>query len=138
MIGYIIDNRLNYINVDGNGQAIYYVRDNEEDVGPNRTEGSRIKIIFKEGKVNDIKFYTGITGNLKPMFQLVDSEKRLEGFDWKDRIRPKSKFDIFKWDDDTLSASPRKEIQDVRQEKMPKQATEEHDGHSHEQEKHEH
>lgn len=103
MVGYIIENRLNYIDVDGNGQTLYYARDSEEDIGLNRAEGSRIRIVFKEGKVNRIKFYTTPNGILKPLFQLGESEKRLEGFDWKDRIRPKSKYDIFKSEEQLIN-----------------------------------
>ena len=95
MIGYIINNKLNNIEVDGNGQTLYYAREKEEIIGLNRAESSKISIRFKDGKINTIIFLKAPDGELKPLFELKEEEKKLSGFDWKIYLRPLSKFDIF-------------------------------------------
>jgi len=57
MTGYIIDQKLDRIFVDGNGQTIYYARDKENIIGLNRAESGKIGIKFKDGKVFRISFY---------------------------------------------------------------------------------
>jgi len=96
MVGYIVDNKLDRINVDGNGQTLYYAREDEKIIGLNRAESSNISIKFKDGKIDRIAFLKSPEGVLKPMFELTAEEKKLSGFDWKVSQRPLSRFDIFK------------------------------------------
>jgi hypothetical protein len=96
MIGYISDNELYLIDVDGNGQSIYYVQDKNEMIGLNKAESSKISIRFDEGKINKIVFIGDPVGTLKPILQIVDEERKLQGFEWKEEIRPLSKSDIFR------------------------------------------
>lgn len=96
MIGYIVENQLRKINVDGNGQTIYYARDKEEIIGLNRMESSKIYITFEEGKISRIGFDSAPEGKLTPLKQLKEEERRLAGFDWKEGIRPRDRNDIFR------------------------------------------
>ncbi len=95
MIGYIVNNQLNKINVDGNGQTLYYARENENIIGLNRAESSKIGIQFKDGEIFKISFFKAPEGVLKPLFELTEEEKKLSGFDWKANLRPVSRYDIF-------------------------------------------
>lgn len=95
MIGYLVENKLQRIDVDGNGQTIYYARDKGNVIGLNRAESSKISLSFSEGKIKGISFYTMPEGKLTPIPQLSAEERRLPGFDWKETIRPKSREDIF-------------------------------------------
>ena len=58
MVGYFDDNKLYKINVTGNGQTIYYVKDKKNNVerltGANRAECSDLEVFVKENKVNKI------------------------------------------------------------------------------------
>jgi len=100
MIGYIIENRLNNIEVDGNGQTLYYAREQDDEIiGLNRAESSNISIRFQEGKIFKIAFLKQPEGELKPLDQLNEEEKKLGGFDWKINLRPLSKSDIFPRED---------------------------------------
>jgi lipopolysaccharide export system protein LptA len=96
MTGYIVNQELDRIFVDGNGQTIYYTRDKEDIFGLNRAESSKIGIQFREGKIFKISFLGKPEGKLTPIPQLTDPERRLSGFDWKESIRPISKEDIFR------------------------------------------
>jgi lipopolysaccharide export system protein LptA len=95
MIGYIINNQLDHVDVDGNGQTLYYAYDEETAVGLNHAESSTIKIRLKEGKIQTIAFNTQPTATLTPIEKLSEGDKILSGFDWKDWLRPHSKNDIF-------------------------------------------
>ncbi|MDX8340389.1 OstA-like protein [Draconibacterium sp. IB214405] len=95
MTGYIVNGKLRNIDVDGNGQTLYYARDKEAVIGLNRAESSNIGIRFKEGKIDAIAFQKQPEGQLKPILKLDESEKTLPGFEWKIKLRPLSKDDIF-------------------------------------------
>jgi hypothetical protein len=96
MTGYITENRLQRIDVDGNGQTLYYARDKDNIIGLNRAESSKISIKFQEGKIHSISFHTMPEGKLTPIPQLSDEERKLPGFEWKENLRPKDKDDIFR------------------------------------------
>ena len=96
MTGYIVEEQLDQIFVDGNGQTIYYARDKGNIIGLNRAESSKIGIRFKDGKIFRISFLGNPEGKLTPIPQLKDQERRLAGFDWKESIRPTSRTDIFR------------------------------------------
>ena len=97
MIGYMVANELNRIDVNGNGQTLYYAREKEEIIGLNRAESSKITIRFKEGEINTISFLKAPQGELKPLLQLKEEDKILKDFEWKIDLRPLSKHDIFEW-----------------------------------------
>jgi lipopolysaccharide export system protein LptA len=96
MLGYVVNGKLNNVDVDGNGQTLYYARDKEAIIGINNAESSTIGIHFKEGKIHTIKFDKQPVGQLKPLENLSDGDKTLPGFDWKIRLRPLSKDDVFR------------------------------------------
>lgn len=95
MTGYIINGQLNNIDVDGNGQTLYYARDEEAVIGLNHAESSNIGITFKEGQIHKIAFQKQPEGNLKPLAELTEADKTLSGFEWKIKLRPLTKKDIF-------------------------------------------
>lgn len=96
MTGFIVENKLQRIDVDGNGQTLYYARDNNNIIGLNRAESSKISIFFRESKIQKIVFHTMPEGRLTPIPQLSNEERRLSGFDWKEAIRPINRDDIFR------------------------------------------
>lgn len=106
MIGYIINKKLNNIEVNGNGQTLYYAREKEQIIGLNRAESSKISIRFRDGKINTISFLKAPEGELKPLFDLTEEDKKLKGFEWKIYLRPLSKYDIF----ERVTAKERQEL----------------------------
>jgi lipopolysaccharide export system protein LptA len=114
MVGYVVNSELNQIDVNGSGQTLYYARQEEEIIGLNRVESSRISIRFREGKIFRISFLQKPEGLLKPLFELTEEDKTLRGFDWKINQRPLSKHDVF-WRKDhapnpNLFSEPKPEI----------------------------
>lgn len=96
MTGYIRNNELYKIDVNGNGQSNYYARDKDGIIGLNNAESSNITIYMNKGKVKKIVFIKSPEGELKPLAELEASDKLLPGFKWLEEIRPKNKEDIFR------------------------------------------
>lgn len=96
MTGYVIENKLDRIDVDGNGQALYYANDKGKIIGLNRSESAKINIWFREGKIFRINFLSQPEGKLTPLEQVTNEERRLSGFEWKELLRPASKDDIYR------------------------------------------
>jgi lipopolysaccharide export system protein LptA len=95
MVGYIKDNELYRIDVDGNGQTIYHPKDNGLVIGVNRAESSNLTIFLSDRKVQEIIMRVQPKGNLNPPFLLPDDQTKLEGFRWLEPYRPKNKLDIY-------------------------------------------
>ncbi|WP_163712054.1 OstA-like protein [Mangrovibacterium lignilyticum] len=95
MKGFIRGNELYKIDVDGNGQSLYYASDDTGIIGLNKAQSSTIEIRLKESQVTRIAFITTPDGKLIPVPDISDTEKTLPGFEWLDAIRPKSLEDIF-------------------------------------------
>jgi len=96
MIGFVLQNNLYKIDVNGNGQSNYYARDKGGIIGLNKAESSNIRIYMNEGKDTKISFIKAPEGELKPTADIEDNDKLLPGFKWQDESRPKNKEDIFR------------------------------------------
>ncbi len=95
MVGYIKDNSLYKIEVEGNAQTIYYPRNNGLVIGANKAESSDMTIHLDHGKIDDIIMRKSPNGTLKPPTFLTEEESSLTGFRWLEDYRPKNKMDIY-------------------------------------------
>lgn len=95
MTGYIRNNQLYRIDVDGNGQTIYYPKDDDVMIGVNRAESSNLTLLLEDRKVTSIILRNQPAGNLNPPLILPIESQRLEGFRWLEEYRPKKMSDIF-------------------------------------------
>ncbi len=98
MIGYFRDGELYKIDVIGNGQTIYFAVENNEVVGVNQAESSDLTIFIRDKKIYKIVMITKPDGVLNPMEEVTDDQLILKGFAWHEKVRPKTKLDIFKWE----------------------------------------
>jgi hypothetical protein len=64
-------------------------------MGVNRIICSNMTIRFKEGKVNNLSFYTQPEGRVIPPHEITEEDIRLKGFTWKEQDKP-SKSDVKK------------------------------------------
>lgn len=97
MTGFVKNNEIYKIDVDGNAQTIYYPMDKEDAIGVNKAECSSMIIYLKDRMVSKINMQVSPTGKMAPIILVPDEELRLQGFYWLDIFRPKSKDDIFIW-----------------------------------------
>lgn len=96
MTGHIRNNDLYKIDVDGNGQTIYYPKDDQTLIGINRAESSDMTIWLKERKITNITMRVSPSGNMNPPLLLGEEDRKLSGFRWLDDYRPKRWEDIYK------------------------------------------
>ncbi|MFA5329980.1 MAG: OstA-like protein [Prolixibacteraceae bacterium] len=106
MTGFVRNNQLYKIDVNGNGQSNYYARDKTGIIGLNKAESSNITIYMNKGKVKKIAFIKSPDGELKPLGELEDADKLLPGFKWQAEIRPKNKEDIFNYPEEKETTLP--------------------------------
>jgi len=96
MTGYFKNNKLYKVDVKGNGQTIYYPKDNNQIIGANKAESSDITIFIENNEIKKIIFLKQPNATLYPLNQINPLEFRLDYFKWYENIRPLKAADIFK------------------------------------------
>jgi lipopolysaccharide export system protein LptA len=92
--GYFKENKLNNMFVDGNAESVYYLKEDSTYSGLNHMVSSRLRILLKDNKLNNISAIRTIEASITPMKDLQEEDRVLKGFIWKPRDRPKSKEEI--------------------------------------------
>ncbi len=96
LTGYFKENQLYRVEVDGNGQSLYYAKNSKDEVvGMNRADCSNLLIFIAESKVQSISLLDAPTAILYPPGKISPDQALLKGFSWKIEQRPKSREDIF-------------------------------------------
>jgi len=103
MTGFVRNNELYKIDVNGNGESNYYAYDKKGIIGLNSAKSSNITLYLSKGKVVRIALIKSPEGELKPMAEIQEADKQLPGFKWQQDIRPRSKKDIFRTSDSIIS-----------------------------------
>lgn len=104
MYGKFVNNELNSLDVVGNSEAIFYLRDDYKAlIGIEKiSASSNIFITFKDQTIETISYFNKPSGNLYPPSkwnELNDLEKKFKGFIWREDERPLTKEAIFDEDD---------------------------------------
>jgi lipopolysaccharide export system protein LptA len=99
MIGYFTENDLRKIDVMGNGETVYYIKDDEDGSlsGVNKAECSDMAIYITNNKVEKLKMYKKPTGIMHPPKEVKPEEMMLKDFAWYAAYRPQNFEDIFVW-----------------------------------------
>jgi hypothetical protein len=98
MTGYFLNGKLHRIEVEGNGQSIYYVKNRKGKItGVNRADCTDMRIEVNDGKVTGIRLYQSPEATLFPPADIKPDELKLKGFSWQSEKRPLMKEDIFEW-----------------------------------------
>jgi lipopolysaccharide export system protein LptA len=95
--GYFKDGNIDYMRVKGSpAESIFYPYDEDSAyVGMNRSSGDVIDIYFVNRELNKIKFVNDVNGTMYPMNQIPEEQKKLKGYEWLDKRRPKNKLELF-------------------------------------------
>ncbi len=95
MEGFFEENRMKRLNVDGNAQIIYYLKDdNKAYVGVNKTEASKISFEFEKNSVRSIRNYVEPKSKVFPMQKTNHEQIKVKGFLWNINKRPLGLFDL--------------------------------------------
>lgn len=97
MIGTFTDGKLSLIKVIGDGETIYYPKEDEDVIGLNDTKCVNMSIYITDNEFDKIIFYSKPKAKLSPVKDVPTSDKLLPNFKWLDYQRPLTKDDIFKW-----------------------------------------
>ena len=96
MICHFTHNQLYRIDVNGNGQTVYYAKDKNEMIGVNVAQSSDLVITVKDNKPDIIRFITKPSATLYPVGLAPKEELILKDFKWNEPLRPVNRFDIFR------------------------------------------
>ncbi len=98
MKGHFRDNALWRVDVDGNGETIFYLREDDGSLaGINKAMSSNIVIFLDGTEVTGIQFVRQPEATLFPPEDLPGEDRKLRNFEWLDHRRPRDKYDIFEW-----------------------------------------
>lgn len=99
IVGYVVENELNRIEIEGNGQSVYYIKDEKSYIGVNKAECSRMTIFRKDKKFDRIMFISKPEATLYPVDKVSRSDIFLKDFTWLDKHRPYTWRDVFRWEE---------------------------------------
>ena len=89
MLGQFVDNSLNNLLVEGNGESVYYAtEDDGKSVGVNKAVCSRMVVKIIDDKVSRILFLEKPEATLYPANQAPVEELKLRGFRWESKKQP--------------------------------------------------
>ena len=98
MKAYFKAGELDYADVNGNVQAVFYPLDADSAmIGMNTTEGSSLRVHFVMRVVDKIVMIGSSNGVMYPMEKLDEKKMYLPNFNWFERIRPIDAEDVFFW-----------------------------------------
>ncbi|NNE54925.1 MAG: hypothetical protein HKN32_02815, partial [Flavobacteriales bacterium] len=100
LVGAFSENKLVQIDINGNGQAIYFPLDESEGeppktIGVNKAECSNISIRIDDNQISRISMKVQPSGALHPPKKASQNDRWLPGFNWQGDRRPQSRFDLF-------------------------------------------
>ncbi|MBT6965316.1 MAG: hypothetical protein HOA01_03750, partial [Flavobacteriales bacterium] len=97
MTAYFNDNKMRRMDVEGNGQSIFIVTDEEtkDKMGLNYTECTDLILYFKDSKLDAVNYEVKPNSVTTPYQDVEGKNRYLKGFLWRGEEQPKSKEDIF-------------------------------------------
>jgi len=99
MTGFFNKNELVKVDVNGNGQLVYYPteekEDSEEIIGVNRALCSDIQIRIKNQELTHVNLQNQTDSKFLPLNMASEKDKVLKGFEWKGEKRPLNRKGIF-------------------------------------------
>ena len=97
MVAYFKKNELSSINVNGNAQTVYFIREDDGFlIGVNLAESSTMFIRVKDNEVQNISYQTSPEEVMYPPDKVSNQQTVLKGFSWQENQRPQDKLDIYR------------------------------------------
>jgi len=99
MKAFFAEGDMRQVDVNGNVLVVFYPIDDKDStmIGLNSSEGSFLRMLLKERRMEKGAFIGKANGTLYPMDQIPAEKYKLPSFVWFDYIRPRNKEDIFEW-----------------------------------------
>jgi len=88
MIAYFDIGQLQRVDVNGNGESVYFELEADTLVmGMNSVICSNMKLLFEDQNITDIVFYSP-DGSFIPFHEIAPASTKLDGFNWRPGERP--------------------------------------------------
>jgi lipopolysaccharide export system protein LptA len=89
MTGYFKDGQIDGLDIDGNGESLYFALEADTlTQGINRILSANIRLTFVEGAIRKANFGIRPDGKFTPVQKLDEKVSRLEGFNWRIAEKP--------------------------------------------------
>ena len=97
MTAYFTKNKIKRMNIEGNGQSIFVVVNEEkkDKIGLKYTESSNLTLYFKNNKLDLVNYKSKPKSITTPYKKITEKERYLKGFKFRGDEQPKRKEDIF-------------------------------------------
>jgi lipopolysaccharide export system protein LptA len=97
MTGYFKEGQIENLEIDGNGESLYYALEADTlTQGVNRILSSTIKLTFQDGAIRKSNFGVRPDGKFTPVQKVDEKISRLEGFKWRIEEKPE-RSDVDAW-----------------------------------------
>src|SRR5690606_4569236 len=89
MTGYFLEGQMSKLDVEGNGESLYFALENDSTMrGINKLLCGRIIMNFKEGQVTSINHTIKPEATFTPPHMIVEGDTELSGFVWREEEQP--------------------------------------------------
>lgn len=89
MTGYFLDGQMSKLDVEGNGESLYFALENDTTLrGVNKLLCGRIIMSFRNGQVSSINHTIKPEASFTPPHMLKEEDTSLGGFEWREEERP--------------------------------------------------
>ena len=97
MTAYFINNEMSRIDVKGNGQSIFIIKDEKtnDKIGFNYSECSDLVLYFNKNILKEVNYEVKPISTTTPYQEIKEINRYLKNFSWRGIEQPKSKGDIF-------------------------------------------
>jgi lipopolysaccharide export system protein LptA len=95
MNGFLTEGNLDSLQAKGFAETVYYLQDNDSAfTGINQTASDAMDVYFAGGDLQRVVYRRAVKGTLWPLSQKRPEDLLLKGFQWLDKRRPKSKYEL--------------------------------------------
>ena len=93
---WFLDGSIDSARAMGLAENIYYIQDEDSAfTGVNQSQCDIIDMYFANKELDRVVFRSEVTGTIWPIRQKGPGEMKLEGFQWLEERRPKTKYEMY-------------------------------------------
>ena len=94
--GHFVNGTIDSVRARGDAESIYFMQDNDSAfTSVNQTKSDLIDALFRDGEIHKVVFRRDLKGTVHPISQKPPNTAKLNGFQWMEARRPKTKYELF-------------------------------------------